>query len=58
MNIFKRLFPREEREADAREQVTKEAIEENKKARRIAEANLIKSYRRMDLEVRRHGWSE
>ena len=59
MDILKKLLPNLAREAEEREAVTRSAVQKAKNARRDAEADMIKAYRKMGYSFeRRHDWSK
>lgn len=59
MDILTKLLPNLNKEIEKREAVTKSAIQKSEGARRDAEADMIKSYRKMGLELDgRHDWSK
>lgn len=59
MDILNKLLPHLNKGAEEREAATRSAVEKSAGARRDAEADMIKAYRKMGYELeRRHEWSE
>lgn len=59
MDILKKLLPDLEKETEEREAATKSAVDKSDRARRDAEADMIKAYRKMGYSLqRRHDWSK
>lgn len=59
MNILEHLIPKSIRESQAqREEKTQGVVDESRRKRRKADAEIIRAYRDMGQQVAKHEWSK
>ena len=58
MDILNKLLPNLSKRAEEREAATQSVVEDSKHARRDAEADMIKAYRKLGYGLEHHDWSK